>query len=152
RPAWQRGAAQPARQQPEDRLAGVPVWSTDSRFVYFANIAGRIQQYDVQNDRSKTLLVRGEWPAVIPTDPQALLLVRGRPAPKVDMPGAPAVADSSEIVRVDLQTNQTQIIVPVGNFLYSHPAVSPNGAWLAVWRHDNRQTTLPRKFQVVLID
>jgi tetratricopeptide (TPR) repeat protein len=153
RPAWQRGAVQqPARQQPEDRLAGVPIWSTDSRFIYFASIAGRVQRYDLINDRSETMAVRGEWPAVIPTEPQSLLLVRSRPSPKVDVPGAPAVADRSELVKVDLQANQAQIVVPAGNYVYSHPAVSPNGAWLAVWRHDHRQTAIPRKFQVVLID
>ena len=69
------------------QLTGNPVWSADSRYVYYADAGGRMFRYDGQSVSVETLPFQGQSPAPTPDNSQ-IVFVRAHPSAKVETPGA----------------------------------------------------------------
>lgn len=121
----------------EQQLVGMPAWSSDSRSVYFSTAGCRMYRYDCENNRLETLSFRGQLPVPMPGDPERVVFVRFRSAPKSDAPGSRAVNDPSEIVVGNTSTKDVRVIVASQAARWGQLAVSPGGGQLAVLRQDD---------------
>lgn len=119
--------------QAVSRLIGIPAWSADSRYVYFATAGGRLRRFDTQQQVLETLPFRGTWPAPWQRDANKVIFVRTQPAAKLDAPGMAAGGDLTELVVGDIRAKSVGVLVKAGPGQWRYPTLSPDGLRIAVW-------------------
>ncbi len=132
----------PARKEPIGRAAGIPAWSSDSRYVCFATVGGRLLRFDVQRQQLETLPAHGEGVAPVPNDPNHVVTVYAVRTAKLEAPGLPVEADRNNIGVCDLRTKKLVVLRNLPNYL-RFPVVSPDGKQVAMWASGSPTADLP---------
>lgn len=112
--------------RPDLHPAGLPSWSADSKFVYFANAGGRMFRLKTE-DLSLEPLGRGRSPVALPNEAKEMVYLRPRPVARVDLDSVAPV----EIVAGDSEGKNARVIVPAGAIAWKSLAISPDGKQLA---------------------
>jgi len=127
------------------QLVGLPMWSADSQYIYFASAGGRIYRFNSDIQQVEKLPFLGQLPAPMPSDPDRLVFVRYDAELKADGSGG----DKGALVVGNLKTGETKTIKVAGRVGdWSALAISPDGQQVAAlrsWSH------LPRR-GILLID
>lgn len=145
--------------KPTPQPVGVPTWSADSRYVFFADVGGRMYRCDILANNLLTLPFQGDSPAPLPPagqaqgEPSKIVFVRSKAVAKADAPGAAAALDPTEVVLGDLRNpNDVRVLVPSSPTSWSNLAVAPNGKWLALVGDRGLETKLPAQKRVFLVN
>ncbi|MBY0526675.1 MAG: hypothetical protein K2R98_24980 [Gemmataceae bacterium] len=142
----------PARRDSTLYLTGAPLWSPDSRHVYFGDAGGRLMRYDVQNQTLENLPFRGYSPAPLPGAPERIVFVRAISGIKVEGPGAAPTADAKELAVGNLATKQATVVVPRGKALWHLLSASPDGKQLAAVSNQGLDETPGLQWRVCLVE
>jgi hypothetical protein len=149
------GRRWPGRPAPGSRgtgVVGAPAWSGDGRRVYFSDTEGGLRRYDVQTHAVDSLPFHGAAPVPLPSDPDRVIFRRSRPAPKLDLPGAPAPPDPQELVLGNVTTGEVRVLLPAGTTEWVPLAVSPDGKRLALSAPVESEDKQPPRRRLFLLD
>jgi Tol biopolymer transport system component/tetratricopeptide (TPR) repeat protein len=134
------------------RAVGNLTWSDLGRYLYFADVEGRLHRFELQTHELATLPFQGDSPVPIPLESNKLIFRRSRATSKLEMPGAVAAADPSEIVVGDIATKQVRVLIPESQESWTPLSISPDGKRLALVSDRGTDKKTHRRSRLFLLD
>jgi tetratricopeptide (TPR) repeat protein len=126
-PRMKRGLAAERQRGTALRSVGRFTWSSDSRYLYFADTDGFLGRHDVPSGRVERLALVGDSPVPVPTEPNKIIFRRSRPSGKVELPGFWTSRDPSEVVLGGIGAQQVRVLASRNEQSWTPLAVSPDG-------------------------
>lgn len=106
-----------------------PVWSADSKYVYFAEMEGALLRYDPLTAGLENLGMNGDCP--IPVNDTSLVFRRWRPVPKADLQTGEPRPEATEIVLANWRTREVRVLIADAGS-WEPLSLSPDGKQLVL--------------------
>jgi tetratricopeptide (TPR) repeat protein len=142
-------------------LVGIPAFAGLAPYLYCTDSEGAIRRFVFQpafpaavrfSMSDGQVVFNGELPTCVPWQNDKLVFVRTQPVAKVEVPGAPAATDQTEVVLGDLQSRAIKVLVPASTASWRSLTVSPDGQKLALVSDLGNKEKRPTPVRVFLMD